>query len=229
MYKGVRMQKFKSLLEKSWFSIGISFLLTLLIYTLIVALNKPTFANWLNGITDVAIGFSIANITLNAINTAKKGKKYFTWQYGLFLFICFVDLFCFFNASRIEYIGLMLINLVCFIVDALCAVFVYKVIYYPSTKTFAELQEDAFEKMKEKLPKIGREKFLDWEKSFRVCKTSDGTLNGDLDFNSLFSTVEIDGKQIPMTFKSAQARGYMDVAQSIHEVLVAELDKAGIK
>lgn len=223
------MQKFKSLLERSWFSLGISFLLTLLIYTLIVALNKPTFANWLNGVTDVAIGFAIANITLDAINTAKKGKKYFTWQYGLFLSICFVALFCFYNASRVEYIGLMAINLACFVIDALCATFVYKVIYYPSTKTFEELQEDAFEKMKERLPKIGREKFLDWEKGFRICKTSNGTLDSDLDFNSIFSTVEINGKQIPMTFKSAQARGYMDVAQSIHDVLVAELDQAGIK
>ena len=223
------MQKFKSLLERSWFSLSISFLLTLLIYTLIVALNKPTFANWLNGVTDVAIGFAIANITLDAINTAKKGKKYFTWQYGLFLAICFVALFCFYNASRVEYIGLMAINLACFVIDTLCATFVYKVIYYPSTKTFEELQEDAFEKMKERLPKIGREKFLDWEKGFRICKTSNGTLDSDLDFNSIFSTVEINGKQIPMTFKSAQARGYMDVAQSIHDVLVAELDQAGIK
>ena len=97
------------------------------------------------------------------------------------------------------------------------------------TETFAELQEDAFEKMKEKLPKIGREKFLDWEKGFRVCKTSDGTINGDLDFDNYFFTIDIEGKTIPMTFKSAQARGYMDVAQTIHDTLVKELNEADIK
>ena len=223
------MQKIKSLLEKKWASVGLSLIIALLIYSLIVVCFEPTFANWLNGITDIAIGFYLCICVTNAIDTAKKGKKYFTWQYVAFIVICLLAITCFYSASRVDNIATMVINLICFVVNSLIAIFVYKVIYYPSTKTFEELQQDAWDKMKERLPKIGREKFLDWEKGFRVCKTVDGTINSDLDFNNYFFTIDIEGKTIPMTFKSAQARGYMDVAQTIHDTLVKELNEAEIK
>ena len=72
------MQKIKSLLEKKWASVGLSLIIALLIYSLIVVCFEPTFANWLNGITDIAIGFYLCICVTNAIDTAKKGKKYFT-------------------------------------------------------------------------------------------------------------------------------------------------------
>ena len=223
------MQKIKSLLEKKWAFVGLSLIITMLIYSLIVVCFKPTFANWLNGITDVVIGFYLCILVVSSIEIAKKGKKFFTWQYGVFIFVSLLALFCFYSASRVDNIATMFINLACFGVNSLVSIFVYKIIYYPSTKTFEELQQDAWDKMKERLPKIGREKFLDWEKGFRVCKTTDGTINGDLDFDNYFFTIDLEGKAIPMTFKSAQARGYMDVAQTIHDTLVKELNEAEIK
>ena len=223
------MTKLKEILEHAWATVLVQFALAVLMYTLIAVLFRPSFAVWLNGITDIAIGFFLGSVAGNAIATAKKGKKYFTWQYGLFLLVCLSCAFCFYSASRVDTLGQMIIDLCGTVLMALLAFVVHRFIYYPSTKTFEELQEAAWDRMKQKLPKLGREKFLDWEKGFRVCATVDGTLGGDLDFSNYFSTVDVDGKTVPMTFRSAQARGYSDVALAIHETLVKELDEAGIK
>ena len=223
------MTKLRELLERPWASVGAAFIFTVLAYTLIVALFSPSVASWLNGVTDIAIGFYLGTLSAHAIDTAKKGKKYFTWQYGLFLFVCLGGAFNFYSASRVDTVGEMIVGLFATAVSLVLAFVVHRIIYYPSTKTFEELQEAAWERMKEKLPKIGREKFLAWEKGFRVCATTDGTLDGDLDFSNLFATVDADGTKIPMTFNGAQAKGYSDVALSIHETLVSELDRAGIK
>lgn len=222
------MTKLKEILEHRYASVILSLALTISVYSLIVVLFRPSIASWLNGVTDIVIGFYLGSVTSHAIETAKKGKKYFTWQYGLFLFACAVTALSFYSSSRVDSVGQMLIDIGATVFTAILAFFVYRFIYYPSTKTFEELQEDAWERMKQKLPKLGREKFLDWEKGFRVCATVNGALDGDLDFANYFSTVDVDGNKIPMTFKSAQARGYSDVALAIHETLVKELDEAGI-
>lgn len=198
------------------------------VYTLFVLLLRPSFAEWLNAVTDVFMGVVLGQIAISFYEIIKGDRKYRTWQYFLGAALSLVSLGAFFAASRAEFASTQLFAMLFSLAVLLMYALERKFLYEPSTLSFDEMQERTWAYMRTKAKKMGREKFLAWEKTFRAYPTCNGSTQSDLDFSRPYGTYEVDGTKVPLTFEKAKALGKNDIAVAINDDLVGELDTDGI-
>ncbi len=203
--------------------------LAILLYTLFVAVFKPSLSEWLNSVTDVFMGVVLGQIVFSLYSVLIGDKKYCTWQYFLGAIVSVGALGAFFASSRATTKDSLYLYLAIVGVLLVLYVLVRKFLYEPSTLTFEETQTRTWEYMKNKADKLGRAKFLDWEKSFRAYPTDSHSVKGNLDFTRPYGMYEVDGVKIPLTFNKAKDLGKNELAVVILDDLVKELDADGIK
>lgn len=223
------MEKIKKLLATKFAEQVITVFATLVLYTLLVLIFTPTFKEWFNCVTDVMMGAILCQICITTYETVKSGKTYNTWQYYVCLVVSVIALGFFFYASRANSITSMIVGLSGSAVSCVLNFVVRKFMYKPSTMALEELIDANWDRMKAKAKKIGYEKFLSWEKSFRCYPTDSGTIEGDLCFDRPYYTVEKDGKTIPLSYNGAVERGLTDVATIILDDLVRELKASNLQ
>lgn len=222
------LDKIKSLFKKKWVCNVSAVILTVVCYSLIMLIFRPSFAEWVNYLTDFVVSAIITLIVYDMLEKVSAEARFRGVRYWILFVLRLLAISLFFAASIANTVTALFVLLCSSFALTLISMAFHKFIYTPSTWTAEERMVITWDVMQDKAARMGRAKFLEFEYGFRCYRTTDDKITSALDFNKPFSDSEDGADAQAMTYNEAVKLGKEKLANAIDEVLKAELDAAGI-
>lgn len=222
------LDKIKNLFTKKWVCNVSAVVLTIAVYSLIMLIFRPSFAEWVNSLTNFFVSAVITLIAYDMLEKLTLEARYKGARYWILFAMRLLAVSVFFAASIANTMASLLALLVASLVLTAASCVFHKFIYTPSTWTAEERMVITWDIMQDKAAKMGRDKFLEFEYGFRCYRTTDNKITSALDFDKPFADSADGDEAQAMTYNEAVKLGKTALADKIDEVLKAELDAAGI-